>query len=61
MQGEDVKLMQQKLADNGYLRQNEVDGDFGKITLGGLLAYQFENGLEVDGKCGRMTKNSLGM
>ena len=61
MQGEDVKEMQTKLADRGYLRRNEIDGDFGKITLGALLAFQFENGLDVDGCCGPMTKKALGM
>lgn len=40
---------------------NEIDGAFGKITLGGLLAFQFENGLEVDGLCGPVTKKALGM
>jgi len=39
MHGEDVKQMQTKLAANGYLRQTEIDGDFGKITLGALLAF----------------------
>lgn len=61
LRGDDVKEMQTKLADRGYLRKNEIDGDFGKITLGGLLAFQFENGLEVDGHCGPLTKKALGM
>lgn len=61
MHGEDVKEMQTKLAANGYLRQTEIDGDFGKITLGALLAFQLENGLEVDGCCGPMTKKALGI
>lgn len=61
MHGDDVKEMQSKLASRGYLRNNEIDGVFGKITLGGLLAFQFENGLEVDGLCGPATKRALGM
>lgn len=61
MHGGDVKQMQTKLAEHGYLRQNEIDGSFGTITLGALLAFQFENGLEVDGRCGPMTKKKLGM
>lgn len=61
MHGDDVKEMQSKLADKGYLRKNEIDGAFGKITLGGLLAFQFENGLEIDGLCGPVTKKALGM
>lgn len=61
MHGEDVKEMQTKLAERGYLRKNEIDGSFGKITLGALLAFQFENDLEVDGRCGKATKKALGM
>ena len=58
--GDDVRAMQTKLSDLGYLRKNEIDGDFGKITLGALLAFQFESGLDVDGICGPMTKEALG-
>lgn len=57
--GEGVVWMQKRLYAAGYLRSNEVDGDFGKITLGALLAFQFENGLEVDGVCGAKTKAKL--
>lgn len=57
--GADVELMQARLHALGYMRRNEVDGDFGKITLGALLAFQFENGLEVDGVCGPMTQAAL--
>jgi peptidoglycan hydrolase-like protein with peptidoglycan-binding domain len=39
MRGEDVKEMQTKLANKGYLRRNEIDGDFGTVTLGALLAF----------------------
>ena len=57
--GADVELMQARLHALGYMRRNEVDGDFGKITLGALLAFQFENGLEVDGVCGPKTQAAL--
>lgn len=57
--GAAVKWMQTKLAANGYLRESEIDGKFGKITLGALLAFQFENGLTVDGVCGSKTKAKL--
>ena len=52
--------MQQRLANLGYLRTAEIDGDFGKITLGAVLAFQFENGLEVDGSCDTNTRKKLG-
>ena len=62
-----VKQLQQKLATTKspkggfYLREKEVDGDFGTITFGALLAYQYDYGLAVDGVCGPMTKQSLGL
>jgi surface antigen len=59
--GEQVKRMQTALADRGYLRASEIDGDFGKITLGALLAFQLEAGLEVDGICGPKTAAALGI
>lgn len=57
--GDAVKKMQTALANKGYLRKTEIDGSFGKITLGALLAFQFENGLEVDGICGSKTQSKL--
>lgn len=57
--GSDVKWMQYELVESGYLRKTEIDGSFGTITLGGLLAFQFEHALEVDGVCGPATKNYL--
>ena len=57
--GDAVRWMQTKLAERGYLRKSEIDGDFGRITLGAVLAFQLENGLEVDGVCGAMTRAAL--
>lgn len=57
--GDDVKTMQQLLAQAGYLRRNEVDGIFGTITLGAVLCVQFEHGLAVDGIYGDQTKKAL--
>lgn len=57
--GVDVKWMQYELIAAGYLRRNELDGCFGNITLGALLAFQLENGLEVDGVCGPITRSAL--
>ena len=57
--GDAVKWLQKALCDKGYLRKSEIDGDFGKITLGGLLAFQFEHGLAVDGFCGPAKKAAL--
>lgn len=57
--GESVRWMQKKLAEKGFLRKSEVDGDFGIITLGALLAFQLKNKLEVDGVCGPATQAAL--
>ena len=59
MVGSDVKWMQWELCESGYIRETEIDGHFGTITLGGLLAYQLEHNLEVDGICGTATKAAL--
>ena len=57
--GEQVKRMQTALAARGYLRRNEIDGDFGVVTLGAVCAFQLESGLEVDGICGPQTQAAL--
>lgn len=59
--GDDVRKMQDALAAAKYLRDSERDGDFGVITLGAVLAYQLEHGLEVDGICGPATQAALGI
>lgn len=57
--GEAVRRMQEKLIALGYLRPSELDGDFGKITLGAVCAFQLESGLTVDGVCGPETRAAL--
>lgn len=58
MTGETVKWLQWKLKEAKYYN-GDIDGYFGTYTLGAVLAYQFENGLDVDGKCGPMTRTAL--
>lgn len=53
--GADVKYLQQLLIAAGYLRKGEADGDYGRITKGAVCCYQLENGLTVDGVCGKQT------
>lgn len=57
--GSGVRWLQECLVKTGYLRSGEVDGDFGRITLGAVLAFQLENGLGVDGVVGSQTKAAL--
>lgn len=53
--GADVKNLQSLLISKGYMRKNECDGDFGRITKGAVCCFQLENGLTVDGICGAET------
>ncbi|MBR5404913.1 MAG: peptidoglycan-binding protein [Oscillospiraceae bacterium] len=57
--GEAVREMQRCLCECGYLRRSEIDGDFGKITLGAVCGFQLEQHLEVDGICGPRTWEAL--
>lgn len=57
--GEDVELMQARLHALGYMRKSEIDGDFGKITLGAVCAFQLQHGLVVDGVAGPVTQAKL--
>lgn len=57
--GDDVRRLQQALADKGYYFADHIDGDFGKETFGAVLAFQLDSGLDVDGICGPATRKSL--
>ena len=56
--GAEVKKMQQRLKDLGYLR-GSADGDFGDATEAAVRAFQANNNLTVDGKAGSATLNKL--
>lgn len=58
LNGDDVKWLQNNLKKRGYYI-GEIDGSFGIVTLGSVLAFQFKNGLEVDGVCGPKTRDAL--
>lgn len=54
-EGDDVRLVQQRLYDLGYLT-DKVDGKFGLQTQKAVRAFQRAHKLEkVDGKVGRQT------
>ena len=57
--GPQVTDLQKRLAAAGYLRTGEIDGDFGRITLGAVLAFQYEKKLQVDGIAGPETRVKL--
>ena len=56
--GEDVKRLQQRLKDLGYL-SGKVDGAFGGGTKRAVIAFQRRNGLTADGEAGEATLAKL--
>ena len=57
-EGAEVKQLQQKLKDLGYL-SGSVDGKFGVATEAAVIAFQKNNNLTADGKAGTATLNKL--
>lgn len=55
LNGDDVRLVQQRLADLGYGQVGVVDGIFGPATDAAVRAFQQQQGLEVDGIVGPQT------
>lgn len=58
-QGEEVRAIQQKLADLGY--GINVDGIYGSATKQAVIAFQKANGLTADGVAGSQTLSALGV
>lgn len=58
MSGDEVKVLQSKLKSLGYYA-SEVDGKFGLLTLGAVLAFQLKNSLVTDGVVGPATREKL--
>lgn len=56
--GDDVRWLQWYLTEYKYYNDG-ISGTFDIFTLGALLAFQFKNGLDVDGMCGAATKKAL--
>ena len=56
--GEDVRLLQQRLIDLGYLK-SKADGIFGSGTVTAVKAFQKANGLTADGVAGSATYRKL--
>ena len=56
--GEDVKQLQQRLKDLGYLN-GKVDGQFGGGTKRAVIAFQRKNKLDTDGVAGEETLKKL--
>lgn len=60
MSGDDIKRIQTRLYEMGYLAKNEyLTGYFGDVTEAAVTAMQQNNGLLADGKVGQMTLEML--
>lgn len=57
--GDDVKQLQVKLKELGYL-SSKTDGSFGTKTKAAVITYQKESGLTADGIAGKNTIKSMG-
>ncbi len=57
--GQDVKRLQQRLIELGYLPEGSADGAFGGRTREAVRRFQYYNGLTVDGIAGRATQTNL--
>lgn len=60
MKGENVRKVQQKLQQYGYLK-GSVDGSFGQETYDAVVYFQKKNGLKADGVVGDSTLAALGL
>ncbi|MDU4959967.1 MAG: NlpC/P60 family protein [Sporomusaceae bacterium] len=58
MEGEDVRQMQLRLQEFGYL-DTAVSGLFDEPTWRSLIHFQIDNGLDADGICGEQTRAAL--
>lgn len=56
---EEVRAMQQRLIELGYLKQGDADGGYGKGTKAAVQEFQKNNGLAPDGVAGRETISKM--
>lgn len=57
--GDQVKRLQQRLIELGYLPEGSADGAFGNQTRKAVIAFQEANGLLADGIAGDATQTHL--
>ncbi len=58
-EGEDVKKLQLRLSELGYMKEKYVTGYYGEITESAVVKFQIRAGLETDGIAGPATKSKL--
>ena len=57
--GKEVKKLQEKLIEMGYLPEGAADGAYGRQTYNAVKKFQYYNGLKADGIAGRSTQTNL--
>ena len=57
--GDEVRKLQERLIELGYLPEGAADGAFGGQTRTAVRRFQYYNGLTVDGIAGRTTQTNL--
>ena len=57
--GTEVRELQEKLIELGYLPEGSADGAYGGQTRNAVRRFQYYNGLQVDGIAGRSTQTNL--
>ena len=57
--GKEVKKLQEKLIEMGYLPEGSADGAYGRKTFNAIKKFQYYNGLTADGIAGRRTQTYL--
>lgn len=57
--GDEVRRLQEKLIELGYLPEGSADGAYGNQTRMAVRRFQYYNSLTVDGVAGRATQTNL--
>ena len=57
--GKEVRRLQEKLIELGYLPEGAADGGYGRQTYNAVKKFQYYNGLKADGIAGRATQTNL--
>ena len=59
MRGDDVKALQQFLAEHSFLDMNNVSGYYGTLTAEAVKEFQSDHGISAVGSVGPLTKVAI--
>ena len=57
--GDEVRRLQERLVELGYLPEGSADGAYGRQTANAVRKFQYYNGLRQDGVAGDATQTDL--